>query len=216
MRSSITAAGSASRSSRSSSSITTPISTPPTAFGGKPQRIREIKADFEGGDRRASGEGDAKGRARRRGVERGSGDPARGAALAWARSTRTSVTRRATTPRIFAGYARDPGGGLTARPSNGEPIGLHDLLTSRLWRSLQSFALYDFQTTMFQPVGGMGRIGEAFARQIPNVIRYGAKVTAIQQDETRRRRGVRGPRPRRRCPGGHGGLVRLRVAARRS
>ena len=36
---------------------------------------------------------------------------------------------------------------------------------------------------MFQPVGGMGRIGEAFARQIPNVIRYGAKVTAIQQDE---------------------------------
>jgi len=48
---------------------------------------------------------------------------------------------------------------------------------------LQNFALYDFQTTMFQPVGGMARIGEAFARQIPNVIRYGAKVTAIQQDE---------------------------------
>ena len=48
---------------------------------------------------------------------------------------------------------------------------------------MQNFSLYDFQTTMFQPVGGMGRIGEAFARQIPNVIRYGAKVTAIQQDE---------------------------------
>ena len=36
---------------------------------------------------------------------------------------------------------------------------------------------------MFQPAGGMGRIGEAFARQIPNAIRYGAKVTAIKQDE---------------------------------
>ena len=60
---------------------------------------------------------------------------------------------------------------------------MHDILTSRLWRGLQNFSLYDFQTTMFQPVGGMGRIGEAFARQLPNAIRYGAKVTAIHQDE---------------------------------
>ena len=37
---------------------------------------------------------------------------------------------------------------------------------------------------MFQPVGGMGRIGEAFARQIPDRIRYGAKVIAIQQNDS--------------------------------
>jgi monoamine oxidase len=49
---------------------------------------------------------------------------------------------------------------------------------------LQSFLLYDFQTTMFQPVGGMGRIGEAFARQIPDRIRYGAKVIAIRQSDS--------------------------------
>ncbi len=60
---------------------------------------------------------------------------------------------------------------------------MHDILTSRLWRGLQSFLLYDFQTTMFQPVGGMGRIGEAFARQIPDRIRYGAKVIAIRQND---------------------------------
>ena len=36
---------------------------------------------------------------------------------------------------------------------------------------------------MFQPVGGMGRIGEAFARQIPDRIRYGAKVVAIRQND---------------------------------
>src|SRR6202034_843607 len=75
------------------------------------------------------------------------------------------------------------GGGLSAEPTTGDPIGLHDILTSRLWRGLQSFLLYDFQTTMFQPVGGMGRIGEAFARQIPDRIRYGAKVVAIQQND---------------------------------
>ncbi len=84
----------------------------------------------------------------------------------------------------FRGYLKDPGGGLGAAPAMGEPVGLHDLLTSRLWRSLQNFSGYDFQTTMFQPVGGMDRIGEAFARQIPNMIRYRAKVTAIRQDES--------------------------------
>ena len=73
---------------------------------------------------------------------------------------------------------------MSAAPVDGEPIGIHDILTSRLWRGLANFLLYDFQTTMFQPVGGMGRIGEAFARQLPGVIRYGARVTDIGQDES--------------------------------
>ena len=101
-----------------------------------------------------------------------------------ARSTRTSATRPATISAYHRGYAKNPGGGLDAEPVAGEPIGLHDILTSRLWRGLQSFLSYDFQTTMFQPVGGMGRIGEAFARQLPDRIRYGTKVTTIRQNET--------------------------------
>ena len=36
---------------------------------------------------------------------------------------------------------------------------------------------------MFQPVGGMGRIGEAFARELGSLIRYNAKVIEIAQDE---------------------------------
>ena len=35
---------------------------------------------------------------------------------------------------------------------------------------------------MFQPVGGMGRIGEAFAKQVGDLITYNAKVTRIAQD----------------------------------
>jgi len=42
---------------------------------------------------------------------------------------------------------------------------------------------YDYQTTLFQPVGGMGRIGEAFGRELGPLIRYHSKVTQIQQDE---------------------------------
>src|SRR5229473_2335515 len=98
------------------------------AFGGMPQRIRDIKTDFQG-------------------------------------------------------YAKDPGGGIGAAPIAGEPINLSDILKSRVWRYLQNFALHTFQTTMFQPVGGMDMIGKAFAREVGDVIRYEAKVTAIQQDD---------------------------------
>jgi len=36
---------------------------------------------------------------------------------------------------------------------------------------------YDMQTTLFQPVGGMGMIGQAFARELGTLIRYNAKVS---------------------------------------
>ena len=34
---------------------------------------------------------------------------------------------------------------------------------------------------MFQPVGGMGMIGKAFGKQVEGMVRYGAKVTKIDQ-----------------------------------
>ena len=37
---------------------------------------------------------------------------------------------------------------------------------------------------MFQPVGGMDMIGKAFAREVGDLIRYNAKVTRIQQDDS--------------------------------
>jgi monoamine oxidase len=43
--------------------------------------------------------------------------------------------------------------------------------------------IYEFQPTLFQPVGGMGRIGEAFGRELGTLIRYQAKVTRIRQDD---------------------------------
>src|SRR4029079_17154674 len=83
----------------------------------------------------------------------------------------------------FRGYDKEPGGGLGAAPVPGEPLALSDILRSRMWRYLQNFALHEFQTTMFQPVGGMDMIGKAFAREVGDVIRYDAKVTRIQQDD---------------------------------
>jgi monoamine oxidase len=152
------------------------------AFEGKPQRIRGIKADFEG----AISELLAK--ATRRGALDDAVSKEDQEILLEALRSHGGLDadfryRASEDSANYRGYAKDPGGGLGAAPVVGEPIGAHDILTSRLWRGLSNFSGYEFQTTMFQPVGGMGRIGEAFARQIPNMIRYGAKVTAIRQDE---------------------------------
>lgn len=81
------------------------------------------------------------------------------------------------------GYAKAPGGGLSAKPVDSQPLQLHDVLNSRLWSDLTDGENFEFQTTLLQPVGGMGRIGEAFGRQLEGVIRYNAKVTAIHQDD---------------------------------
>src|SRR6202012_5045002 len=64
-----------------------------------------------------------------------------------------------------------------------EPLNLSEILKSRLWRYLQSFAVYQSQTTMFQPVGGMDMIGKAFAREVGDLITYDAKVTRIEQND---------------------------------
>src|SRR5882757_6898128 len=84
----------------------------------------------------------------------------------------------------FRGYARDPGGGLGGAPLPSDPVALSDLLRSRIWRYLQSFARYNFQTTMFQPVGGMDMIGKAFAREVGSLIRYNSRVTQIRQNDS--------------------------------
>ena len=72
---------------------------------------------------------------------------------------------------------------MNSTPIPSEPIGLGDLLKAGLWQTLTSGQDYDWQSTIFQPVGGMGMIGNAFEKQVGDLIRYNAKVTAIHQDE---------------------------------
>jgi monoamine oxidase len=81
------------------------------------------------------------------------------------------------------GYALDPGGGLAPKPVASDPIAMSELLRSKLWKSLAIGHSYDFQSAMFQPVGGMGMIGRAFGRELGPLIEYNAKVTEIKQDD---------------------------------
>jgi len=81
------------------------------------------------------------------------------------------------------GYERDPGGGLSGEAVPSEPLPFAEILRSRVWFRLALGQIYEFQSTIFQPVGGMDMIARAFAREIGSLIRYNAKVTAIKQND---------------------------------
>lgn len=82
------------------------------------------------------------------------------------------------------GYKKAPGGGLDARPEYSEPIKFSDVVNSKLWANMEVHFLEEFQSTMFQPVGGMDQIGQAFYRELKDIVQLNAKVVEIKQDDT--------------------------------
>ncbi|MDB5565496.1 MAG: flavin monoamine oxidase [Tardiphaga sp.] len=151
------------------------------AFGGQPQRIRDIKTDFQGHVSELLAKATQQGKLDEV-VSVEDKEILLQAMKSWGALDKNYAYKASLISADFRGYAKDPGGGLGAAPVAGEPIAMSDILRSRMWRYLQNFALHEFQTTMFQPVGGMDMIGKAFARQVGDLIRYDAKVTRIQQD----------------------------------
>ena len=152
------------------------------AFGAVPQRIRDIKTDFQGQISELLAKATQQGKLDEA-VSKEDREILMQALRSWGALDSNYAYKANLISADFRGYAKDPGGGVGAAPIAGEPINLSDILKSRVWRYLQNFALHTFQTTMFQPVGGMDMIGKAFAREVGDVIRYEAKVTAIQQDD---------------------------------
>jgi len=152
------------------------------AFGGKPRRVREIRTDFQGHTSELLAKAVKKGNLDEA-VTKEDQEVLLQALRSWGALDKDYAYKAGALTAEFRGYDKDPGGGLGAEPVPSQIIGLSDLLQSRLWRGLTSFALYEFQTTMFQPVGGMGRIGEAFASRVGDLITYNAKVTKIDQND---------------------------------
>ncbi len=151
------------------------------AFGGVPQRIRDIKTDFQGQISELLAKVTQQGRLDEA-VSKEDREILLQALKSWGALDANYAFKANLLTGDFRGYARAPGGGLNAVPVPGEPIDLSEILKSRLWRYLRNFALHTFQATMFQPVGGMDMIGKAFAREVGDLIRFDAKVTRIQQD----------------------------------
>jgi monoamine oxidase len=150
------------------------------AFGGKPQRYRELAVDFKGHVSELLSKS----------LNAGALDTTLGkedkekllvamrewgvlnADLAYDSSIAVSAQR---------GYDRAPGGGVGGAPSPSKINGLGDVLSSKVWSQMGFYFNYVMQTTMFQPKGGMDMIGKAFAKQLGQTIRYNTKVVKIAQ-----------------------------------
>ncbi|MCW6512727.1 flavin monoamine oxidase family protein [Lichenifustis flavocetrariae] len=152
-----------------------------SAFDGRPQRIRAIKADLQGHVSELLAKATQQGKLDEA-VSAEDKEMLLHALRSWGALDDDYAYKASLLTSAYRGHAKDPGGGPGAAPTPSEPLGLSEVLRSRLWRYLQNFSAIEFQTTMFQPVGGMDMIGKAFGRALGEVIRYGAKVTRIQQD----------------------------------
>jgi len=152
------------------------------AFGGKPQRYREIKADYQGHVAELLSKATRQ-NALDASVSKEDQEKLLESLRDWGALDKNNAYVSNSISSERRGYQKEPGGGLTARPVPSEPIALPDILDSKLWQGISAGDVFDMQTALFQPVGGMGRVGEAFGRELGPLIRYNAKVTDIHQDD---------------------------------
>jgi monoamine oxidase len=83
-----------------------------------------------------------------------------------------------------SGYSIPPGAGMHEGTLN-DKLDFQQLLASDFWNGpVVNGEHYSQQATMLQPVGGMDRIGRAFAQRLGAVIRYNAEVTEIRKTAT--------------------------------
>jgi monoamine oxidase len=153
-----------------------------SAFGGRPQRFREVIADFHGNIAELLAKTVSQDK-----LDQPVSAEDKQLLLAALRQWGALDANYAYRASLFAsdrrGYAKDAGGGLSGEPVPSQPLAFDDILRSRVWSRLTVGLTYEFQTTMFQPVGGMDMIAKAFAREVGDLISFNAKVTAIEQDE---------------------------------
>jgi monoamine oxidase len=147
------------------------------AFGGRPRRYREIKADYQGHVAELLAKATQQS-ALDAAVDREDREKLLESLREW--GALDAGFRYVGSGR--RGFQKPPGGGLSARPVASEPIGLADILDSGLWAGIPLADDFDYQSSIFQPVGGMGRVGEAFGRELGSIIRYNSRVTEIRQD----------------------------------
>ncbi len=152
------------------------------AFGGKPQRYKELAVDFKGHvsellskslnagalDSQVTTEDKEKLLVAMR--EWGLLDEN----LAYTSSIQTSAQR---------GYDTPPGGGLVGAPSASSVNSLTDVLASNVWTQMNFYFNYVMQTTMFQPKGGMDMIAQGFFNEIKPMVRMNTRVTRLAQGE---------------------------------
>ena len=153
------------------------------AFGGKPQRIRDIKADFQG----QVSELLAKATQQSKLDEAVSVEDREillQALQSWGALDKNYAYKANLISADFRGYAKDPGGGLGAAPVAGEPIKLSDILKSQLWRYLQNFSAVSIPDHDVSAGRRHGHDRQGVRQGSRRSHPYDAKVTRIQQNDS--------------------------------
>ena len=153
------------------------------SFGGRPLRYREVQADFNGMVSELLSKA-VRTDALEGAVDSEDTEILLAALRRWGaldKDYRYSIGEDSSERR---GWDKPPGGGLSGRPVPSQPVAPSDLLHGRLWRALSAGLNIDFQTTLFQPVGGMDAIARAMTREIADLLQLRAQVRTIRQDES--------------------------------
>jgi len=152
------------------------------AYGGKPQRYRDLYVDYKGHvaellakslnagalDTTVTAEDKAK---------------LLEAMKEWGVLDKNMAYTKGVKVGEQRGWDRPPGGGVNGAPIPGEVGNLSDTLSTKVWQEIGFYAEEVMQTTMFQPKGGMDHIGKAFAAKVGSMVRMNTRVTKIAQDD---------------------------------
>jgi monoamine oxidase len=151
------------------------------SYGGKPRRMREVKADYEGHVAELLAKSAQQG-ALDQAVTKEDREILLQSLRQWGLLDKNYAYVKSLQTSSHRGYELNPGGGLTGEPTPSEPEALTDLLQGGLWRDIGQMSTHLHQASIFQPKGGMGMIGKAMGREVGPLIRYDSKVIDIKQD----------------------------------
>jgi monoamine oxidase len=152
------------------------------AYGGKPQRFRQVQADFQGHVAELLGKA-VNGNRLDQSLTAEDSEILLEALRQWGALDKNFRYTKSVASSTRRGFDVYPGGGTMPLAEPSTPLQAHELVKSGLWQHLSIGNDYEFQSSIFQPVGGMDMIPRAFQRELGDLIRFNAKVTAIKQDE---------------------------------
>jgi len=153
-----------------------------SAFGGKPQRYKTIQADYYGHVSELLAKA-VNQNALADTVSTEDAEILLESLRSWGALDRNMRYVKSNASAGRRGWEKGPGGGLTAVPIPSEPLDVHTVLQSGMWRGIGGNLTNEHQHAIFQPVGGMGQIAAGFERAVGHLIRRNSKVTEIRQSE---------------------------------
>ncbi len=151
-------------------------------FGGKPKRFREVQADFHGHVAELLAKATNK-QQLDDAVTREDQEKLLVALRSWGALDENYAYAANFETAERRGYEVNKGGGLMPPPMPSTPISLQDLLNSELWQALNPGQIHQWQSSIFQPVGGMDVTPKAIGHEIQDLITLNAHVKQIKQDE---------------------------------